>query len=200
MLVKTRRVDRPAGGDAITDILTDLPEILDNLNETIVSIGNLTSSLETGIKGEGNDAFSSTVRNIEDISSGLDRSIRDVNDVTASLAALAVELEDPTGLVPTLLDPNGSLDTLLNDDNVLWDHILSILVQLEGAMAGVNSLSASLAGISPQMALTLDETIRSLKEAQKVMEGLQNNPLLKRGISKETVPENPGADMREDEF
>ncbi len=200
MLVKTRRVDRPTGGDAITDILAELPEILDNLDETIVSIGNLSSSLKTGIEGEGNDAFSSTVRNLEDFSAGLDLSIRDVNDITASLANLAVELEDPTGLVPTLLDPTGSLDTLLNDDNVLWDHILSIIVQLEGAAAGVNSLSTSLAGISPQLALTLDETIRSLTQAQKVMEGLQNNPILKRGISEETVPENPGADTREDEF
>ncbi|MCK5737146.1 MAG: hypothetical protein KAH21_11735, partial [Spirochaetaceae bacterium] len=116
------------------------------------------------------------------------------------LASLAVELEDPTGLVPTLLDPSGSLDTLLNDNNVLWDHILTILVQLEGAADGINTLSTSLAGISPQLALTLDETIRALKEAQKVMEGLQNNPLLKRGISEETMPVNPGSDMREDNF
>lgn len=200
MLVKTRRVDRPEGGDAITDILAELPELLDNLNSTVASIGTLTTTLDTGIKGEGNDSFSAVIRNTEDVTRGLDRSIRDVNQVTSSLAVLAAELEDPTGLIPTLLDPDGSLDTLLNDDNVLWDHILAILVQLEGAMEGVNTLSTSMAGLSPQLALTLDETIRSLKEAQKVMEGLQNNPLLKKGISEESAPENPGADIREDEF
>ncbi|RKX94872.1 MAG: hypothetical protein DRZ90_11190 [Spirochaetes bacterium] len=193
MLVKTRRVDRPPGNDAITTILADLPDILDNLNETVVSIGSFSATLDTGIKGDGDNSLSSTMQN-------LDRTMEDVNDITSSLAALAVGLEDPTGLVPTLLDPSGSLDTLLNDDNVLWNHILAIMVQLEGATEGLNTLSNSLAGVSPQLALTLDETIRSLQEAQKVMEGLQNNPLLKKGISEETQPVNPGADMREDEF
>lgn len=200
MLVKTRRVDRPEGGDAITDILAELPELLDNLNGTVASIGTLTTTLESGVKGEGNGSFSAVFRNAEDVTRGLDMSIRDVNQVTSSLAVLAEELEDPTGLIPTLLDPEGSLDTLLNDNNVLWDHILAILVQLEGAMEGVNTLSTSMAGMSPQLSLTLDETIRSLREAQKVMEGLQNNPLLKKGISEESVPENPGADIREDAF
>lgn len=200
MLVKTRRVDRPEGGDAITDILAELPDLLDNLNGTVASIGTLTTTLETGIKGEGTDSFSAVIRNTEDVTRGLDMSIRDVNQLTSSLAVLAAELEDPTGLIPTLLDPDGSLDTFLNDDNVLWEHVLAILIQLEGAMEGVNTLSASMAGLSPQLALTLDETIRSLKEAQKVMEGLQNNPLLKKGISEESAPENPGADIREDEF
>jgi len=193
MLVKTRRVDRPAGGDPITDVLAELPEVLNNINNTVISLGD-------SIEGTGDGSLSASIRNFEDITAGLDRSIRDVNEITASLALLAGELEDPTGLVPTLLDPRGSLDTLLNDDDVLWEHILAILVQLEGASSGINSLSHSLAGVSPQLALVLDETIRSLDEAQKVMEGLQNNPLLKRGISEEIAPENPGADTREAEF
>jgi phospholipid/cholesterol/gamma-HCH transport system substrate-binding protein len=130
----------------------------------------------------------------------LDLSMKDVHTISASLAELAGALEDPVGLIPTLLDPEGSLDTLLNDNDALWNNNLAILVQLEGAAEGINVLSESLTGISPQLSLTLDETIRSLKDAQKVMEGLQNNPLLKRGISEETIPENPGADMREDEF
>jgi len=193
MLVKTRRVDRPSGNDAITTILAELPDILDNLNETVVSIGTLSATVDTGIKGDGDNSLSSTMQN-------LDRTMQDVNTITSSLATLAAGLEDPTGLVPTLLDPSGSLDTLLNDDNVLWNHILAIMVQLEGATEGINTLSNSLASVSPQLALTLDETIRSLQEAQKVMEGLQNNPLLKKGISEETFPVNPGSDMREDEF
>jgi len=193
MLVKTRRVDRPSGGDVITNILGELPDILDHLDETVMSIGNLTDSLEAGVKGDGEDSLSSTMRS-------LDLSMKDVHTISASLAALAGALEDPVGLIPTLLDPEGSLDTLLNDNDALWNHILAILVQLEGAAEGINVLSESLTGISPQLSLTLDETIRSLKDAQKVMEGLQNNPLLKRGISEETIPENPGADMREDEF
>jgi phospholipid/cholesterol/gamma-HCH transport system substrate-binding protein len=200
MLVKTRRVDRPEGGDAITEILAGIPELLENLNGTVGSIGDLTATLNTGVKGDGDGVFSSVMRNVEDVSQGLDLSIRDINQITESLAILSAELEDPTGLIPTLLDPSGSLDTILNDDNAMWDHILNILIELEGALAGVNKLSTSIAGMSPQLALTLDETIRSLKEAQKVMEGLQNNPMLKRGISDETVPENPGSDIREDEF
>jgi len=200
LLVKTRKVDRPAGGDPISDILAELPDILDNLDRTVVSIGDLAASLDTGVKGQGDDSSSGSFRNIEDVTASLDSSMRDINAVTRSLASLSAELEDPTGLVPRLLDPSGSLDTLLNDDDVLWDQILAILVEVEGAVSGINELSGSLAGVSPQLALALDETIRALEDAQKVMQGLQNNPLLKRGISPETRPENPGNDLRMEEF
>jgi phospholipid/cholesterol/gamma-HCH transport system substrate-binding protein len=200
LLVKTRKVDRPEGGDPITDILARLPEILDNLNDTVVDAGDLLGSLDAGIKGDGDDALSTSMRHVQGITYGLEVTIQDVNSITASLASLSAELEDPTGLVPKLLDPQGSLDTLLNDNNVLWENILSILEELDGAMAGINDLSSSLAGVSPQLALTLDEVIRALQDAQKVMEGLQNNPLLRKGITPETPPVNPGTDTREEDF
>jgi hypothetical protein len=54
--------------------------------------------------------------------------------------------------------------------------------------------------MSPQVSLALQELLVALQEAEKVMEGLQNNPLLKRGISPETPPSTPGADLREEDF
>ncbi len=197
MLVKTRRVDKPEGGDALSEILSDLPAILDTVNSTVASVGALTDTLKTGVEGRGNAALAGTVRNIEGITADVRQSTGDLNRITANLAALT---EDPAGLVPTLLDPQGSLATILDDDDELWNRIMAILGEVEGAVSGVNDLASSLSGVSPQLALALDETIRALEDAQKVMEGLRNNPLLKKGISPETAPENPGTDMRTEEF
>lgn len=197
MLVKTRRVDKPESGDALSEILSGLPDILGKVDSTVSSIGALTDSLKASVEGRGGAALAGTIRNIEGITADVKRSTSDLDSITTKLAALT---EDPTGLVPTLLDPQGSLATLLDDDDVLWKQIMTILGEVEGAVSGVNELATSLSGVSPQLALALDETIRALEDARKVMEGLQNNPLLKKGISPETPPENPGTDMRTEEF
>ncbi len=38
---------------------------------------------------------------------------------------------------------------------------------------------------TPEIAILMEETTAALKESEKVMEGLQNNPLLRGGISPE---------------
>ena len=190
MLVKTRRVDKPDSGNPLDDAIGQLPDVLDNINATIGSIGADASGLMANLEGRGDAALAETIRNIRE-------STRHLTRITENLAVLT---DDPTGLVPTLLDPKGSLATLLDDDDELWNQIMSILGEVDGAVSGVNELANSLAGVSPQLALALDEVIRALEDAQKVMEGLQNNPLLKKGISPETPPENPGTDTRTEEF
>ena len=197
MLVKTRRVDKPESGNPLDDAIGRLPDILGNIDETIASIGADAGGLMASLEGKGDDDLASSIRNIEGITANVKQSTRDLTEITADLAALT---EDPTGLVPTLLDPEGSLATLLDDDDELWNRIMAILGEVEGAVSGVNDLAASLSGVSPQLALALDETIRALEDAQKVMEGLRNNPLLRKGISPETPPENPGTDTRAEEF
>ncbi len=192
-LVKSRKVDRPDSGDAIADVINRLPIIAD-------SIEGIVLALENGLKGEGGEALASTMRNVMGITATLDNTVGNIDAIAASLAALAGELESPQGLVPTLFDPSGSLDTLLNDNDVLWEQILSILDQVDKSVSGLYELSVSLVDLSPQLALTLDEVIRSLEEAQKVMEGLKNNPLLKRGISPETRLESTGTDIRQERF
>lgn len=199
-LLKSGQVERPDGGDAISDLMDRMPDILDSLNVTLNSITDLALSVNFGISGHGDAAMASSFRNIQEITRKLDSTLSDVNRITGSLAVLAADLEDPTGLIPTLLDPSGSLDTLLNDNNVLWNQITSILNQIDSTFANLNTLTSDLQKVSPQIAVAMEEVIMSLKDAQKVMEGLKNNPMLKNGISEDKIPANPGSDLREVEF
>ena len=67
-------------------------------------------------------------------------------------------------------------------------------------MAHLHALTGSISGMSPQVALALRELLVALREAERVMEGLQNNPLIRGGITPETPPATPGADLREEDF
>jgi phospholipid/cholesterol/gamma-HCH transport system substrate-binding protein len=199
-LVRERKVDRPAGVDPINELLASAQPLIADLDATVIAIGDLARTLEYGFRGEGDDALSSAFNNVAVVSASLIGTAEHVREIAASLAALSDELEDPTGIVPRVLDPSGSLATFLNDDDELWNGITGILVELEGSMANLNTLTGSISGMSPQIGLALQELVVALKEAEKVMEGLQNNPLLKRGISPETPPSTPGADLREEDF
>ena len=196
-LLKQRRVDIATAGDAVTDILNDLPGILTTIERTVANIGELSVSLNTGVKGRGNDALSESVRNLRDITANVEASTAVLTEITLDIEALTA---NPTGLASTLLDPSGSLDTLLNDNDALWNQIMAILAEVESSMSGVSTLANSLAGVSPQLSLTLEQTIAALENARKVMEGLRNNPMLRGGISPDVGPENPGSDLRMEDF
>ena len=196
-LLKQQRVDIATRGDAITDILNDLPGVLATIGQTVTEIGELSRSLDTGIRGSGDDALSETIRNARDITANVEESTAVLTEITLDIEALTAE---PAGLAATLLDPSGSLNTLLNDDDELWNQVMAILAEMETSMAGVSTLANSLAGVSPQLSLTLEETIAALEDARKVMEGLRNNPLLRGGITPENGPVNPGSDLRTEEF
>ena len=101
-----------------------------------------------------------------------------LNLVMKSMAQFMTHLEDPNGLVPTLLGDQGSAAQLFNDDNQLFDRLNDITLEL-------HTLTAFLNASTPEISVLMEETTNALVESEKVMQGLSNNPLLRGGIPDE---------------
>lgn len=125
---------------------------------------------------------------------------KDVGTVTGNLALASDELADPTGLIPKLLDPKGSLKTLLDDDNALYKHIISIVEEIEAAVRSLQGIVTGLNGEMPKIAAVLNETRVAIQQAQDVLEGVKNNPLIRGGITESAEQGSLYGSMREGSF
>lgn len=109
-----------------------------------------------------------------------------VNEVNILLKNLANLTADPQGLIPTLLEDENSKGSIGN-----------LLTTLNKTMEDVNVLIAS---ESPDVSILVQQLQGLMTQAQDVMEGLKNNPLLKNGISDRPEKESSTPKLREGNF
>ncbi len=105
-----------------------------------------------------------------------------VGKVASNVEATTAAIRDPTGLVPKLLDAKGSIATLLDDKNAIFDKLTSSLVETEKTLKNVQGITQDLRAQMPSIGVAIDEGRTAIKQAQDVLEGLKNNPLLKGGV------------------
>ncbi len=200
-------VDKPDREDAVNAILNNVNPILLGLNTLITSLGGISGQIDGALAGNGNTPLGGMLLNLEDTTAALNTVLPavqsillEVEKITGSLSLLMAQLEDPTGLVPTLLDPSGSLDTILNDDNEMYYQITGILGELQTNLENLSAMTGDLRGITPELNLVVDEATGAIQEGKKVLEGLSNNPLLRKGISEEPEAGYQHGSLRDEEF
>ncbi|MDC7234748.1 MAG: MlaD family protein [Spirochaetales bacterium] len=206
-LLMSDKVDKPDGEDAIAAIMDNINPILLGVDNMINSLTGIGNQVESALAGNQATPLGGMLVNLEATTAELntllpaiDAILLEVAKMSRSLSLLMVELEDPTGLVPTLLDPSGSLETMLNDDNEMYGYITSILGEIQTNLENLSSMTNDLKGITPELNMVLDETTGAIQEGKKVLEGLSNNPLLRGGISEEASADYQHATLRDEEF
>ncbi len=208
-LVSEGLVDRPPKDDTITRLLSNVNPLVENINATVVQLEKTISLVNGAMAGTGSGPvadslteLASTVAGVDDLIAQLngllaettprvnavaaeveksipsllrdaESSAASVNTITANLAKTSGALADPTGLVPKLVDPSGTM----------FGHINKSLAQVEATVGNLNRATASFADQMPRIVATIDEVRVAIEQAQSVMEGLKNNPLLRGGIS-----------------
>ena len=112
-----------------------------------------------------------------------------ITQLNAILTNLNHITEDPSGLVPKLLEDENSQGSIAN-----------VLKELDTTMGDINKITASVDSNMPGVTILISQMQSLLKQMQDVMEGLKNNPLLKNGISEKPEKENATPKLREDNF
>lgn len=211
--------------DPINQALGRLDPILANVDSVLSNLGTLAVELNAALRGVGDGPVAGALTGIElsvaqlqgtivRVNTVIDDTGRQINDLLERVAVIADNLEtttralrDPTGLVTDLLDPKGSLATLLDDDNQLFDQIMSIINNLETSIrsltesiADVQKFTAYLNTTQPQISGILEEGRQVLDTGQDVLEGLRNNPLLRGGIPEEREQQTTFQSIRDEEF
>lgn len=116
----------------------------------------------------------------------LTTTITELNAILANIADITSSAE---GLIPRLLEDENSRGA-----------IGEMLTKLDLSMSDLNAISASLDSNMPGVAILISQVQTLLNQAQDVMEGLKNNPLIKNGISTKPEKESATPKLREDNF
>jgi phospholipid/cholesterol/gamma-HCH transport system substrate-binding protein len=224
-LVEQGLVDRPPKDDTITQLLSNVSPLLENVNGTVIELEKLLSQVNGAVGGQSegpvaeamldaakavagiNTLIAELNRTMAAISPNIDTIVTDMAATTGSLSVIGKNFEktsaamaDPTGLVPKLLDPKGSLKTLLDDNGVLFGRVDNSLASIEGTLDNLQGATAALAEQMPQITATIEEARKAIVSAQDVMEGLKNNPLLRGGIPERVEPQSAPTSLRTTDF
>ena len=163
----------------ITNKRVSVVEQTDSINTILAMATTLVGDIDTLVKQintalEGNE------------STPLTYTITQLNGILTNLNHLT---EDPTGLIPKLLEDENAQGSIAN-----------ALMQLDSTMAEINKITASVESNMPGVSILISQMQTIMKQMQDVMEGLKNNPLLKNGISEKPEKENATPKLREDNF
>ena len=207
-LIKLGLVERPDGGDAIAQILNSLGPLLNNANVTVNSLTDTLDLVNKGLEGDRStplggilgdtDRLMSQITGLlAEVSASLETTLENVSLLTGNLESMTA---DPTGLAVDLLDPKGSVATLLDDNDQLFNQINGILENINQATAQLEVFSVYLNSTQPQITGLLDEGKGALVKGKEVLEGLSNNPLLRKGITEQAEQTGTFQGYRDEDF
>lgn len=190
LLMTEGKVDRPKRRDEVSSLLETLPPLMTQVESVVCTMDRMMSRLDQrlmGVEGQPGKGLlgtaNTTVLEFGNMAAQLDSTTLQLEQVFQSLATFTAQLEDPEGLLPRLIGPEGSAAQLFRDQGKLYQSLSDTAEELRQLMIFMNSST-------PEMSLLMEEATSSLIESEKVMQGLQNNPLLRGGIAPE--PESAG--------
>lgn len=191
-LLNEGKVIRPKRRDEITTILAMVPPLVSQVGTAINTLDQLLAGLDNGINGPPNQPEAGLVHSANEAFQAVDVSVREIGSLAAqldstavqletmltSLTVLARKLENPEGLLPTLIGTEGSAAEFFQDDAELYRQLTETMVEM-------HELMTFMSNSTPEMSLLMEESAAALKESVKVMQGLKNNPMLRGGIPPE---------------
>jgi phospholipid/cholesterol/gamma-HCH transport system substrate-binding protein len=192
-LIDRGLVDIPVKDDSITRLIAGVNPAIENINKTVVTVNRTLTEVNRALAGQSSGPLGSIVNDVADATAN-------ARAITKNLEATTAAIRDPTGLVPRLLDAKGSIKTLLDDKNALYDSINGSVAELQKTLRNIQDITKSLSDEMPSVAVTIDEGQAAIKQAQDVMIGLKNNPLLKGGIPARVERQPQSQSMREGQF
>lgn len=201
-LVDEGLVDIPDQKDIVSELLKSVPNLMEDVDKTVITVNNLLDTVNRSLQGDPEAGpIPDILYGVTAIENEIGLILKDVNRMTDSIATLLSEMENPDNLLPRLVGKEGVAGAVFSDESELYQSIFLMLDEISVSLENVSKLTGSLSELSPQIALLLKETTSTLNEAEDVLEGLKNNPLLRGGVTQEEDPSAPvGTEIRDNEF
>ena len=176
----------------INSTLDDVNQILALVDEALGSgsdqteVGKIVGSLQKTLAGVEvlPDTVDQTIASLVDMIEGL---LAEINPLLASATALIDELNDPDGLVYSVLDT----------DKDIYGGLVKSLTSISSMLNNLDRTVAFLPGQVPGLLMELRTT---LKTADDALVGLTNNPLLRGGIPEKVEGQNSATSPRDIRF
>lgn len=149
-----------------------ITNIISSATSLLTEINTLLKQVNLALEGNGDSQLTET--------------FGDLNKILANIAEIT---SDADGLIPRLLEDENAAGSISN-----------MLIKLENTTSDINKITTSLNSDMPNISVMITQIQTLLKQAQDVMEGLKNNPLIKNGISVKPEKESATPKLREDNF
>lgn len=207
-LIKEGKVDKYNAGDIIVKLMNDADEVLLSLNSTLITldetllgynpgpIGNILMDIESLVPEITSSMEEINLKTLPKFN----HSLADVNEITGSIAILTAGLESIEGVLSQVFAPESSIALLLNDEQKLFNEVFGILDEIHKSMIQVRELTEYFNGMSPEITALVQGTGSAIEEAEKVLQGIKNNPLLRGGIEEEKQQDSVSSSIRDGEF
>jgi phospholipid/cholesterol/gamma-HCH transport system substrate-binding protein len=179
-IIAAGMVDRPESSDGISNILSQVPVLLSDLDALFKTI-NISLS---GTEGANELTLGQTMLNLESTTAGLTTLAQTLGDQISPL------MDNLKTVTDQLSDPSGTVMSVLGSDGSLASNLSSVIENLAGVIDNLEKTSAFVPAQLPQVGVLISDLNGALRTAQDVLTAVANNPLLKGGIPehKETGP------------
>ncbi|OHD14076.1 MAG: hypothetical protein A2086_12125 [Spirochaetes bacterium GWD1_27_9] len=175
--------------DAIANIMKTVESILftvDDLLKSINSDQNASKNSITRILVSTGDTIESVHKTVNSVN----KQLESASVILENFKTLSYEMKDPDGMVRRLVDPDGTY---------MFNSIQKSLDSLSVTMENLSKFTGFVSGQSKQIEALLIDTRTTLKEAQLVIEGIKNNPIIKAGITDKKDQQKVKDSVREKE-
>jgi len=184
-LVRQGLAVEPHQDDSISVLVSRINSILGDVEEALgpgsdsTEIGKIIGSLSKTLADT--ERLPNTIDNtVVDLSKTVNQLLRELNPILANLASLTNELNDPDGLIYTVLDT----------EKDVYQDLVKSLDSLSSILGSLDKVAAFIPSQLPQLAGIIMELRATMKTAEDVLTALTNNPLLRGGIPQK--PESQG--------
>lgn len=193
----------------ITRLLNQVDPIVFKINTLLDNTNMIIKTFANAVTGKDKGDIGKIVKNTEQITEELNtilvevsveikQLIANIENLTSNFSSFSNYINEPEGLLPKLAGENSSIAALLDDNTKLYGEIEAILENINMITYNLDQFSEFLNYSTPQLTGILEEGRGALREGTAVMEGLKNNPLLKKGISERKAPETLQSNRQED--
>lgn len=181
-------------GDVLSSVLQNIDDILYNLNQDnnqdegalFRMLYNLANSSEN---------LNKDLIELKDLIIVLKNQIQtttdQLNNTLAATEQMVNNYKNPDGIVVKMIDPTEK--NLIQPLNQSIQKVNESLTEINKLLIFLNTESTEISDI-------LYESKNSLKTVQKTLQGINNNPLIRGGIQKETVSTNKDTKIRLKDF
>jgi phospholipid/cholesterol/gamma-HCH transport system substrate-binding protein len=184
MLIASGLAERPESTDSINNILNHVNNLLDIIN---VSLAGSQQKAAAEEKQAEEMTLGQILGNVETITAGLDSLLYDLltqlNPILANIETLTDQVAEPSGTIMSILDGEGPI----------YNDLVSVIGSVEGMIGNFERVTDFLPGMIPQITLLLSDVHSALREAEKLIVSLTNNPLLRGGVPQSPAESGPGA-------
>jgi phospholipid/cholesterol/gamma-HCH transport system substrate-binding protein len=198
----------PHHDDSISLLLNRASSVLDEIDQVTVqvkdafqgseetTIGQIVGGVNRTIAGAEtlpgtvNKTAADLIKDIDDLKAMLEGELERINPIIADVNALSSKLNDPDGLVYTVLDT----------DEEVYTNLVSSLNSVSSILQNLDRTAAFVPGQLPQIAGLIMDLRVTMKTAEDVLIALTNNPLLRGGIPERVETQSSGTSPRDIQF